>query len=45
MMIVATEDTSGYDIQVYQNWVSQSLIAKDDVNEAQSESRFHFDKH
>jgi hypothetical protein len=45
MMVVATEDTSGSDVQVSQNLVSQSLIPKDDVNEAQVESRFHFDKH
>jgi hypothetical protein len=34
MMAVTTEDTSGCNVQVYQNLVSQALIAKDDFNEA-----------
>ena len=45
MMIVTMKVTSGCNVQVYQNLLSESLIAKDEDNDAEMVARFHVGKH
>jgi hypothetical protein len=44
-MVVTTKETSTRNPEVNQDLISKCLIAKDDLDEVELESRFHFNKH